>query len=43
VVPPSVEEAPAPAEAPVVAVEGAEAPAAAAEETKEEAPKSSDR
>lgn len=43
VVPPSVEEAPAPAEAPVVAAEGAEAPAAAPEETKEEAPKSSDR
>jgi large subunit ribosomal protein L25 len=36
VVPPSIEEAPTPAEAPVAAVEGAEAPAAA-EEQKEEA------
>jgi large subunit ribosomal protein L25 len=36
VVPPSIEEAPTPVEAPVVAVEGAEAPAAAPEEKKEE-------
>jgi large subunit ribosomal protein L25 len=36
VVPPSIEEAPTPVEAPVVAVEGAEAPAAPVEEKKEE-------
>ncbi|MGH7767023.1 MAG: 50S ribosomal protein L25 [Candidatus Binatia bacterium] len=36
VVPPSIEEAPTPVEAPVVAVEGAEAPAVAVEEKKEE-------
>jgi len=36
VVPPSIEEAPTPTEAPVAVVEGAEAPAAATEEKKEE-------